>query len=143
MQQLKRYFSGTGDNGSNGNTNLGLEDSWPRKRSELQIYMSLYYDSRIRKIVLERWAEERLPQFEANPTLEIPEDEISLEESAIFKDFKIPISYKNAIAQQLWENEDEAVKSHVRSQRETETDPKTVYNTQGDERLGVLNQYVK
>lgn len=105
--------------------------------------MSLYYDSRIRKVVVERWARERIPQLESNLTLEIPEEDVSPEESAIFKDVKIPISYKNAVAQELWETEDEAVKLHVRSQRETEIAPRTVYNTGGDERLGILNQYIK
>ena len=143
MQQLKRYFSGTGDNSSNSHTNLGLDENRPRKRSELQVYMSLYYDSRIRKVVVERWAKDGLPQLEGNPPFEIPEEDISLEESAVFKDFKIPISFKNAIAQELWENEDEVVKSNVRSQRGSEIAPRTVYNTEGKERLDILEQYVK
>lgn len=105
--------------------------------------MSLYYDSRIRKVVVERWASDRIPQLEANPPFEIPEEEIAPEESSIFKDMKIPISYKNAIAQELWEKEDEAIKSHVRSQRGTEVAPRTVYNTGGEERLDILNQYIK
>lgn len=105
--------------------------------------MTLYYDSRIRKTVLERWKNERIPLLEANIPVEIPEDEVLPSESAIFKDMKIPISFKNQVAQGLWENEDEAIKNHVRSRRDADVVAKTVYNTEGEERLELLREYVK
>ena len=105
--------------------------------------MTLYYDSCIRKTVLERWKKERIPLLEANLPMEIPEDEVDPSKSAIFKDMKIPISFKNEVAQSLWENEDEAIKNYVRSKRNGDVVTKTVYNTEGEERLELLRQYVK
>lgn len=106
--------------------------------------MVLFYDDRIRKTILSRWAEDKIPQLETNITVQIPEDEVRREDSAVFKDMNIPISYKNAIAQQLWESEEEVIKQEVRSwQRDKEGVTKTVYNTNGEERLKLLREYIK
>ena len=106
--------------------------------------MSLYYESRIRKTILERWAKEKVPQLEIelSPETVIPEDVLP-EESAIFKDVTVPISFKNLIAQELWEKEEEAIKRHVRSTRDAQNSVKTVYNTEGEERLDLLRQYAR
>ena len=61
----------------------------------------------------------------------------------IFTDMKIPISYKNSIAQELWDAEDEATKKEVRAYRNTESVAKTVYNTEGLERLELVREYAK
>lgn len=107
--------------------------------------MSLYYESRIRKTILERWAKDKVPQLEhvPDPSRVIPEKDVSPEESAIFKDIAVPISFKNMIAQELWEGEEEEIKRHVRSTRDALVSIKTVYNTEGEERLELLRQYTK
>jgi hypothetical protein len=143
VQQIKRFFSRTSDSGSTNRSNLHLEDSVPRRLSELHTYMTLYYDTRVRKTVLARWEEDRIPQLESNITTEIPEDEVRPEDSVFFKDMRIPICYKQAIAQELWENEGEAIKAEVRSHRNTEVATKTVYDTDGEERLKLLREYIK
>lgn len=143
IKQIKQFFKSVEEDGSSGCLNLHLEESIPRKCSEVQIYMTLYYESRIRKTVLACWAQNQIPQFKLNTTLVIPENEIAPEESPIFKDIKIPISYKNAIAQELWEKEEEAIKNHVQSQHGVEAITSMVCNTNGEERMELLHQYIK
>jgi hypothetical protein len=143
LQQIKRAFQGTSDNGSNGCLNLHLEEPILRKRSEVQTYMTLYYDTRIRKTVIDRWDKNKIPQLEPSVRVVIPENEVAPEESAIFKDTGIPISFKNSIAQELWEKEDDTTKSRVRSHRDSEFAINTVYNTDGDDRMELLRQYIK
>lgn len=53
IQQLKRVLRGMADDGAlSGRRDLRLEDRRPRKWSEVQVYMSLYYDTRIRPTIL-------------------------------------------------------------------------------------------
>jgi len=104
------------------------------------MYMTLYYDSRIRQTVLKRWAEGRAG-MEYSAELTIPEGEIEPHESCIYKDGKISIGFKTAVAQELYENETEAIKAEVRSKREESV--KTVYNTSGDERMELIHSYQK
>jgi len=107
--------------------------------------MSLFYESRIRQVVLKRWETERIPQLESNIRVEvgIPESEILPEESPILKDIAIPIAFKNMVAQKLWEDESDTVKEQVRRSQQQHVDAttKTVYNTDGVERLELLREY--
>ena len=105
--------------------------------------MVLFYESRIRPTVLARWASDKIHHLGSNIVLNIPESEILPEDSHLLKDTKIPISYKNMIAQELWGIEDEAIKKEVLSRRQSDTVYKTVYNTDGEERLGVVREYAK
>lgn len=141
-QQVKRFFAKARTVPS-GRRDLLLEDSGPRKRSEIQAYMRLFYDTRIRETVRKRWASENLGYMESRVLPDIQESEISPEDGALLKDFKIPISYKNMIAQELWEGEEEAIKAEVRSNREVHASIKTVYNTEGEERMELLREYTK
>jgi hypothetical protein len=105
--------------------------------------MAMFYDKRIRLTVLDRWSKDQLQYMESTVTSSIPESEIQPEESAIMKDFKIPISYKNMIAQELWGQEEEAIKNEVRSRRDADFSVKTVYNTQGEDRMELIRDYAK
>jgi len=82
--------------------------------------MTLYYDSRIRETVVERWAKDRVPNLESALEVNIPENEIEPHESYSLKDFKIPIAYKRTIAQELYEAESEAIKAEVRAKQEAQ-----------------------
>jgi len=126
-----------------GRKNLHLDEPRARKRSEVQSYMILFYESRIRPTVLARWASDKIQYLGSKVELNIPESEILPEDSHLLKDTVIPISYKNMIAQELWDAEDEAIKREVRSQRQYDTVYKTVYNTDGKERMGVIREYTK
>lgn len=104
--------------------------------------MTLYYDSRIRQTVLSRWEKQHPPSMECRIEFKIPEGDIEPHESCLYRDTKIPITFKNAIAQELYENETEMIKADVRSKRE-ECVTKTVYNTSGSERMELVHYYQK
>lgn len=110
------------------------------------MYMSLFYETRIRPIVLSRWAKDKLVYPGTTAIPDLPEDESLAEDedSYIFRDMKIPISYKNSIARELWEAEDEGTKKRVRSRRDTGEPPfRTAYNTEGKERVELVQGYAK
>lgn len=143
QQQVKRVFKAkNAESVAGAQRNLHLEDGVPRKKSELQMYMILYYDSRIRETVVKQWAEDRIPSMESRVEVNIPENEIEPHDSFTMKDPKIPISYKNAIAQKLYEAESEAIKFEVRSQREAWLENgRTVHTKDEDERLALVRDY--
>ena len=74
---------------------------------------------------------------------ETPEDEVDCEDSHLLKDIRIPLCFKNSVAQRLYEAEEEEIKEVVRSKREDELLVKTPYNTQGDERQELIQEYQK
>ena len=104
--------------------------------------MSLYYDARIRPTVVERWTEAAIPNMDFSRA-ELPEDQVDPEDSALFKDTRIPLCFKNQIAKELYDAEEEEVKKAVRSKREADLVAKTVYNTAGEERLELVRNYQK
>ena len=109
------------------------------------MYMALYYDTHIRKVVLKRWAEDRIPNMESTVESNLPESDIEPHEGYTFKDMKIPISFKVAIAQGLYEKETDEIKADVQSKRARALDSeiKTVYNTSGSERMALVHEYQK
>ena len=125
--------------------NLNLGDKVQRKRSEVQMYMILYYDTHIREAVLKRWAEDGAPgSQESRVEAKIPESEIESHESFDMKDPKIPISYKHKIALQLYEAESDETKAEVRSQREAwHGNGRTVRGTDEAARLSLVREYQK
>ena len=143
-QQLKRVLktAAASDDATGGRRDLRLEDPAPRKRSEVQVYMSLYYDTRIRPIVVKRWAETNIQNMDFSRT-EIPEDLVDPEDSSLFKDTKIPLCYKNSIAKELYNAEEDQIKEAVRSKREADSLAKTVHNTNGEEKLDLVRTYQK
>ncbi|KAF9782108.1 hypothetical protein BJ322DRAFT_1110992 [Thelephora terrestris] len=145
IDQIKRVFKARGaDVIVASRRNLHLEDSAPRKKSEVQMYMILYYDSRIRQTVVESWAEDGVPCLESRVEVNIPESEIEPHDSFTLKDPKIPISYKHAIARKLYDAESAAIKAEVRLQRETwHENGRTVRTTDEDERLSLVRDYQK
>lgn len=75
--------------------------------------------------------------------LDIPEDQIDPEDSALLRDNKIPLSYKNQIAQELYDAEEEEIKQAVRSKRDAELLIQTVYSVNEEERLELVQAYQK
>jgi len=132
------------DHASGGRRNLRLDDHIPRKRSELQVYMSLYYNDRIRETVVDRWAKTGVTGMDfSGSEAQIPEDEISPEDSSFFRDTKIPLCFKNQIAKELYDAEEEEIKETVRSRRESEIAVKTVYDASEEDRLELVQGYQK
>jgi hypothetical protein len=146
QQQIKRTFKTKGNDNSALLRNLGLEDGLPRKKSEVQMYMILYYETRIRETVVKRWAEDHVPSLESRDEVREPDEEIEPHESFDLTDPKIPISFKNSIAQTLYNAEPEVFKAEVRRQREawhSDNNVKTVRTNDEDERLTLVRQYQK
>ena len=143
IQQIKRAFTPVkDDHASGGRRNLRLDDHIPRKRSELQVYMSLYYNDRIRQTVIDRWAAIGLTGMDfSRPEDQIPEDKISPEDSSLYRDTKIPLSFKNQIARELYDAEEDEITETVRSRRESEMAVKTVYDTNEEDRLELVQSY--
>jgi hypothetical protein len=143
QQQIKRIFKTKSvENALGSHRNLHLEEGAARKKSEVQMYMILYYDDRIREIVVRRWAEDRVPSLESRVEVPIPEDQIDPQDSFTMKDPKIPITYKTAVAQELYNAEPEVIKANVRSHREAYgPGGKTVRTDDEDERLTLVREY--
>jgi hypothetical protein len=104
--------------------------------------MRHYYDSRIRPVVVERWTKANLPNMDFSRS-EIPEEEVDLEDSALMKDTKIPLCFKNNVAQQLYDAEEDEIKRVVRSKREAQPLIKDVYNASEEDRLELIRGYQK
>lgn len=145
VQQLKRIFKAAAlDDATGGRRNLHLENAPPRKRSEVQAYMALYYDTRIRSTVVKRWADAGIPNMDFSGGLEeIPEDQIDPDDSSLMKDIKIPLCFKNLVAQELFDKEEEEIKAAVRSKRDADVVIKTVYNTDEEARSELVREYQK
>ena len=106
--------------------------------------MTLYYDTRIRATVVKEWNEANLPNMEFSGVYpEPPENQIDPEDSHLFKDIKIPLCFKNNVAQRLYEAEEEEIKNAVRSKRGEEVLIKTVYDADSEERLELVRDYQK
>jgi hypothetical protein len=122
--------------------NLRLDNKAPRRRSEVQAYMVLYYDTKIRDVVLKRWAEMKLTHLSFKGS-NISEDRVDTEDSSLLKDTTIPLYFKNLVAQELYDAEEEEVKKAVRSKRESDLFDTTIYNTSGEERMELVRAYQK
>jgi hypothetical protein len=144
-QQLKRVFkAAANDDATGGRRNLRLEGPVSRKLSEVQAYMTLYYDTRIRPTVVERWAEARLPNMDfSGGSPEIPEDQIAPEDSSLLKDQKIPLCFKTDVARELYEAEEEEIKAAVRSKRDPDVPVVTVHNAPEEIRQELVREYRK
>ena len=143
-QQLKRVLKrAIKDNATGGRRNLRLEGPVPRRRSEVQVYMNLYYDTRIRPTVVKRWEEAKITIMNF-PGLDIPEDQIDPKDSALLKDNRISIAFKNEIAQELFDAEEEGIKEVVRSKyAESLLPTATVYDASEEDRLALVGEYQK
>lgn len=74
--------------------------------------MSLYYDTRIRPVVIKRWDDIGLTMNFGNRP-EIPEDQVDPEDSSLFKDTRIPLTFKNEITVELYSAKEEEIKKVV------------------------------
>lgn len=144
MQQVKRVFKTALDSIAIGRWDLKLEDGPPRKRTEVQVYMSLYYDTRVRQTVVEEWGSTGILNMDfSRPDQEVPEDQVDPEDSSLLKDTDIPLCFKNHVAQRLYEKEEDEIKEAVRSTRDNIPLIKTVYDASEEERLELLRDYQK
>ena len=104
--------------------------------------MSLYYDTRIRKAVIKRWSKANITTIDFSRS-EIPKDQVDPEDSALLKDMKIPIHFKNLVAQQLYDAEEEEIKQAVQSKRDADLFAMTVYRAKDEQRIELVETYQK
>jgi hypothetical protein len=105
------------------------------------MYMILYYDTRIREVVVKCWAEDQVECMEFGAEANVPENDIDPQDSFILKDLRIPIAYKTAIAQKLYAAESEVIKAEVRTQREAwQPGGKTVRTNDEDEQRALVEE---
>ena len=74
---------------------------------------------------------------------EIPEEQVDPEDSSLFKDTKIPLFFKNHVAQRLYENEEEEIKEAVRSKRDADSLSRSIDSVPEEERLEFVRNYQK
>ena len=138
---MKRVFkSALEDVATGGRRKLKLEGGAPRKRTEVQVYMTLYYDTRIRPVVVKEWAEANIPNMDFSRS-EVSEDQVDPEDSHLLKDTKIPLCFKNNVAQRLFKDEEEDIKEVVRLTRDADTLIKNVHTASEEERRELVREY--
>ena len=142
---MKRVFKGNaGDDATGGRRNLHLEDAPSRRRSEVQAYMALFYDTRIRAIAVKRWTEAGIPNMDfSGSSPAIPEDQIDPEDSAMLKDPQVPICYKNEVASELYEVEEDEIKEVVRAKVQADLLIKSVLTANEEDRQALVQEYHK
>lgn len=104
--------------------------------------MSMFYDERIRAVVNQEWAERDFSAINYRGS-DIPEDQVDPEDSALLKDTKIPLVFKVAVAQKLYENEDEEVKERVRSKRNADLFSINIHDASDEDRAELVRAYQK
>jgi len=104
--------------------------------------MSLYYDTRIRPVVVKEWAEAGIPNMDFSRS-EPPEDQVDSGDSHLLKDTKVPLCFKNEVAQRLFMAEEEHIKEVVRSTREAELLVKNVYDANEEDQRELVREYHK
>ena len=72
---------------------------------------------------------------------EPPENQINPKDSHLLKDTRVPLCFKNNVAQRLYEAEEEEIKMVVQSKRGEELLIKTVYDIDEEEWLELVREY--
>ena len=121
-----------------GRRKLNLDNGVRRRRTEVHVYMTLYYDTRIRPTVLKEW--KNMPNMDLGRS-EAREGLVESDDSHLFKDTKIPLCFKNEVARRLYEAEEESIKSIVRTKREEDLLVKSVHNVSEEVRLELVQEY--
>ena len=122
---------------------LSLETGY-QKRTEVQVYMSLYYDMQIWSTVVKEWNQVNIPNMDFSGSQpEILKNQVDPEDSHLFKDTKIPLFFKNSVAQQLYEAEEDEIKEKVWLKCEGNILIRTVYNLDEKEWLELVQEYQK
>lgn len=112
---FKNHSRASASSGEGRRSLLDLRAKRHRKLSLLQAYSKLYYDSKVKSIVEERWKEEHVDYMRKNPNLtasaRIP-----------------PLKFRNEVTQEMLDDESAEVKREVeleqrRSGQEESTEP--------------------
>jgi len=96
---------------------LNLTAGPPRKKAALQAYVKYYWESKIKKAVLDLWAP--TPETDLFGEIENGEDQVAWEAMTPMEK-NIPLWFRMEIGRKLYDAESEEVKAEVDRRREQE-----------------------
>ena len=144
LQQVKRIVrTAAATSATGGRRDLHLESGPSRRGSEVQIYMRLYYDTRIRDTIVKEWDAAGLKNMEVQVRSPQAEESIDPDVSYLLKDGRVPINFKNHVAQKLYETEEDEIKEAVRTKRKEDLSQLTVFSANEEDRLDLVREYHK
>lgn len=137
-----RTRSKNGITGQGSSTNLNLTAGPPRKKAALQTYVKYYWESKIKKAVLDLWAP--TPETDLFREIENGEDQVAWEAMTPMEK-NIPLWFRMEIGRKLYEAESEEVKAEIDRRREQEkrdavTALGTTFKTD-EERLQIMRRF--
>lgn len=112
-----RTRSKYGVKGQGSSTNLNLTTGPPRKKAALQAYVKYYWESKIKKAVLDLWAP--TPETDLFGQIENGEDQVAWEAMTPMEK-NIPLWFRMEVGRKLYDAESEEVRAEVDRRRERE-----------------------
>jgi hypothetical protein len=91
----------------------------PKKKAAVQTYVKHYWESKVRQVVIDRWAP--TPETDLFDEADIGEDQVAWEELTPMEK-NIPLWFRMQIGRELYEAESDEVKAKVDRLREQEKD---------------------
>ena len=107
---FNRTRSKHGMSGEGSSASLNLTAGPPKKKAAVQTYVKLYWESKVKQEVINRWAP--TPETDLFDEADIGEDQVAWEElTPMEKD--IPLWFRMKIGRELYEAESEDIKAEV------------------------------
>jgi hypothetical protein len=137
-----RTRSRNGVRGEGSSTGVNLTAGPPKKKAALQAYVKYYWESKVKQVVLDRWAP--TPETDLFGEIENGEDQVAWEAMTPMEK-NIPLWFRMEVARKLYERESEEIKAEVDRRREEEkqaaiNSSTTAFETE-DERLLVMSRF--
>ena len=138
-----RTRSKHGVKGQGSSASKSLTTGPPKKKAPLQAYVKYYWESKIKQVVIDRWAP--TPETDLFGQIENGEDQVAWEAMGPMEK-NIPLWFRMRVARDLYEAEPDEIKAEVDRRREEERDaaiaatPTTAF-TCDEERLQVMNRF--
>ena len=135
-----RTRSKHGVKGQGSSTTLNLTAGPPRKKAALQAYVGYYWESKIKKAVIDLWAP--TPETDLFGEIENGEDQVAWEAMTPMEK-NIPLWFRMEVGQKLYDAESEEVKAEVDRRREQEKQDAVVAMTfsTDEERLQIMRRF--
>jgi len=112
-----RTRSKHGVTGQGSSSSLNLTTGRPKKKAALQAYVKYYWESKIKKEVINQWAP--TPETDLFGEIESGEDQVAWEAMTPMEK-NIPLWFRMDVGRKLYEAESEEVKAEVDRRREQE-----------------------
>ena len=116
FQQIKSWYNNRcrgADTGKQGRGDLKLDVNNKRKLAPVQAYCSYAWDTTLKKIVLERWEQEK-----ASTSFDDEDDPLEDDHDAGSVEASIPLSFKLKIAKEVYQELSAGEKALINARRE-------------------------